>query len=400
MPALEGMRILDLTQYEAGTSCTQALAWLGADVVKVEPKIGDPGRGVAVAGDYSPYFCNWNANKRSLVLDLRTDQGRDLLLRMLPNFDVFIENFGPGVIGKLKLTYEDLAPVHPPLIHASVKGFGTFGPYSDFKSFDPIAQCASGAVSITGFPDGPPVCPGTTTGDAGTGIQLGMAILAAYIQRQRTGKGQQIDISMQEAMTYFVRTRVSFSQSWGAEAVPRMGNGLGPPTEMYPCKPGGPNDYCQILVANHKHWDALCMAIDRLDLLTDPRFKTGEARLQNGAALYEEISKWTREQTKHEMMAKLGAAGVPCSAVLDTREVHEDPHLLERGFIHRIDHPKHGEVRLMGFAPRMSESSVPIRRAPLLGEHSGEILEQELGIRGAELDALREAGITATRPEG
>ena len=394
MPALDGLRILDMTQFEAGTSCTQALAWLGADVVKIESKMGDPGRGVGADSSYSAYFCNWNANKRSLVLDLTTQRGRELLLEMLPNFDVFVENFGPGVIEKLNLTYEDLRRVHPTLIYARLKGFGTFGPYSEFKSFDPIAQCAAGAASITGFPDGPPVCPGTTTGDAGTGLQLALSILAAYVQRQRTGNGQEIEISMQEAMTYFVRTRISFLQTWGREPSPRTGNALGPPTDMYPCKPFGPNDHCQILIVNNKQWDALCMAIERLDLVADPRFKTGEARVENGAALFEEICKWTREHTKREMMAILGAAGVPCSAVLDTQEVHDDPHLNARGFVHTIEHPEHGNGRLLGFAPRMSDSEVRIQRAPLLGEHSEEVLEQELGLTTAEFAELCDAGVS------
>ena len=331
MSALEGLRILDMTQYEAGPSCTQALAWLGAEVVKVEsPTLGDPGRAVATGTDYSPYFCNWNANKKSLALDLKKPEGHALLLRMLPKFDVFVENYGPGVVEKLDLTYERLREVHPTLIYAQVKGFGSSGPYAGYKSYDMIAQAAAGAFSVTGPPDGPPMCPGPTTGDSGTGMQLGMAVLAAYIQRLRTGEGQHIEISMHEAMTYFMRTRVAFASDWGRAVVPRTGNALGPPTNLYPCKPFGPNDWAYVMGVTAQHWDALCLAIERPDLITDPRFESGEARAENGPALFDEIAVWTRKHTKQEVMARLGAAGVPCSAVLDTVDLHDDPHLLSR----------------------------------------------------------------------
>ena len=178
--ALEGLRILDMTQYEAGTSCTQALAWLGAEVVKIESaSFGDPGRGVATGTDYSPYFCNWNANKRSVAIDLAKPAGHALLMRLLPHFDVFVENYGPGVVERLDLTWQKLAALHPPLIYAQLKGFGTSGPYAGYKSYDMVAQAAAGAFSVTGESDGPPMLPGPTIGDSGTGVQLGMAILAA-----------------------------------------------------------------------------------------------------------------------------------------------------------------------------------------------------------------------------
>lgn len=394
MAALDGLRILDMTQYEAGTSCTQALAWMGADVVKVESTtIGDPGRAVATGTDYSPYFCNWNANKKSLTLDLSKPEGHALLLRMLPRFDVFVENYGPGVVERLDLAYARLEAVHPRLIYAQVKGFGSSGRYAGYKSYDMIAQAAAGAFSVTGAPDGPPMCPGPTTGDSGTGMQLGMAILAAYIQRLRTGKGQRIEVSMQEAMTYFMRTRIAFAGDWGRAVVPRMGNGLGPPTDLYPCKPFGPNDWAYLICVTARHWDTLCLSIDRPDLITDPRFDTSIARVENGEALYEEIAAWTRERTKREAMEHLGKAGVPCSAVLDTVDLHDDAHLNERGFVHTIEHPEHGSVRLLGWAPRMSGSHVPIERAPLLGEHTEEVLAAELGVGADEVRALREAGV-------
>ena len=274
MPALDGMRILDMTQYEAGTSCTQALAWLGADVVKIEaPGHGDPGRGVGLDGNeaYSAYFCNWNANKRSIALNLQKPEGRDLLLKMLPRFDVFVENYGPGVIEKLGLDYETLKAVHPALVYGRIKGYGLSGPYSDYKSYDGIAQAAAGAFSVTGEADGPPLIPGPTTGDSGTGVQMGMAILAAYVQALRTGEGQKIEISMQEAMTYFMRTRIAIAAEWGEAAAGRSGNFQGlPPVNLYPCKPFGPNDWVFLMPITAQHWDELCVATDHSELLVDP----------------------------------------------------------------------------------------------------------------------------------
>jgi formyl-CoA transferase len=395
MPALDGLRILDMTQYEAGPSCTQALAWLGADVVKIEPPgRGDAGRSLAVGGDYSPYFCNWNANKRSVALDLARPEGRDLLLRMLPRYDVFIENYGPGIVERLGLEYEALREVHPALIYVQLKGFGSSGPYADYKSYDMVAQAASGAFSATGEIGGIPLLPGPTIGDSGTGVQAGMAILAAYVQRLRSGEGQRIELSMQEAVTYFMRTRIAFAGDWGRQAVPRLGNTMGgAPTGLYPCAGGGPNDYAYLITVTDRHWDALCLAIDRPDLVTDPRFETGAKRALHGAELFEEVAAWTRGIEKHEVMRLLGEAGVPCSAILDTRDLYHDPHLLERGFIETVEHPELGEARLLGCPIRMSASRVPLKRAPTLGEHGDEVLRADLDLGDTDLAGLRERGV-------
>ena len=394
MSALEGLRILDMTQYEAGTSCTQALAWLGADVVKVEPPVyGDPGRRVRLGQGNSPYFINWNSNKRSIVLDLSQPRGREILLGMAPHYDVFVENYGPGVVEKLDISYEVMQTANPGIIYARLKGFGTSGPYADYKCFDMVAQAAAGAFSVTGEPDGPPMLPGPTTGDAGTGVQLALAITAAYVQKQRTGEGQLIEISMQEAMTYFMRTRIANGAEWGEAASPRMGNGSTAPVNLYPCKPFGPNDYAFIMVVTTRMWDTLCIAIERPDLAVDPRFETGQLRLENSEPLYEEIATWTRQHTKDEVMRLLGEKGVPCSANFDTKDLFADEHLNSRGFIHTLDHPEHGEIKLLGFAPRLSKSEVPMERAPLMGEHSDEILTADLGLNADELVELRESGV-------
>ncbi|MCY4122356.1 MAG: CoA transferase [Acidobacteria bacterium] len=401
MAALDGLRVLDLTQFEAGPACTQALAWLGADVVKVEkPGRGDRARGADSARNeaYAPLFCAWNANKRSLAIDIGSDPGRALFLRLVPRFDVLVESFGPGVMERLDIDPEALRPVAPGLIYARIKGFGSSGPYAGFAVQQPIAQAAAGALSINGEPDGPPTIPGSM-GDAGAGMVAAVAVLAAWAQKLRTGRGQLIDLSMQEAMTFFVRGRGALGSRWGARAAPRTGNaGDVPPGDLYPCKPFGPNDYVYLMPMTERHWASLCRAIGRPELRTDLRFYSVPWRIQNHRALHAEISSWTKERTKFEAMDALGAAGVPCSACLDTAELLRDRHLAERGFIEEMDLPVHGRVSVPGFAPRLSGSRVPVERPPRLGEHTDEVLRAELALDDSQLDALRDAGVIGGQP--
>ena len=351
MPALDGMRILDMTQYEAGTSCTQALAWAGADVVKIEqPGSGDPGRGVGSGSEVdSHYFINWNANKRSVTINLRDERGKALLFEMLPQYDVFVENYGPGVMEKLGLTYEALKEVHPSIIYARLKGFGLSGPFANFKSFDPVAQNAAGAFSVTGEHDGPPMRPAACVGDSGTGMQLAFAITSAYVQKLRTGEGQHIEISMQEAMTYYMRTPVAGTQSWGEVVAERRGNGWHGPTDLYPCKPmpgsDGSNDYLYIIALTTRMWDTFCTAMDRPEMVVDPRFADEMARIEHADELRDEIRNFTMQHTKWEAMQILGEAGVPCSATHDTYDLFHNPHFEERDFIQdSSDHPQHGPI--------------------------------------------------------
>src|SRR5215213_6933321 len=319
MAALDGMRILDMTQYEAGTSCTQMLAWLGADVVKVESPEGDPGRRAFSRGtDDSQYFLNYNSNKRSIVLDLKSARGRQIFLDLVPRFDVFVENYGPGVIENLDIGYDVVSALNPAIIYARIKGFGLSGPYAGYKCFDPLAQAAAGAFSITGEPDCPPVKPGPTVADTGTGMQAALGIAAAWAQRLRTGEGQLIEVSMQEAMTMFMRT--TGVMDWAQRPAQRRGHRGGAPTGMYPCAPGGANDYVYMLIATSRMWDQMCMAMGRDDLLVDPRFQTARLRQQHAAELDEEIARWTRTHDKFEAMRILCEAGVAASAVFDTSD--------------------------------------------------------------------------------
>ncbi len=394
MAALDGMKILDLTQWEAGTAATQSLAFLGADVIKIEqPVVGDPGRSLGAGiGEDSPYFINWNSNKRSVSLDLSNPEGREILLKMVPQFDVFIENYGPGVIEKLELDYEVVRAIHPEIIYARIKGFGTDGPYAGYKCMDMVAQAAASAFSITGDTDGPPMKPGPTTGDSGTGVQMALAITAAYAQKLRTGKGQLIELSMQEAMTYYLRTAVSFS-NWGTRPTPREGNGTNPFLNLYPCKPGGKNDYVFIMAISPRMWDALFAVIGKPDLLEDPRFKEMIDRRRNLKLLYREIADWTLQHTKDEAMKLIAEAGVPASKVFDTQDLFNDPHLLERGFVHELEHPKHGTIKLLGWPARMSDSNVDIIAAPTLGQHTDEVMNEFLGLGTDRIRTLKEQGV-------
>ena len=394
MTALDGMRVLDMTQFEAGTCCTQSLAFLGADVVKVErPNVGDPGRGRARGESIdAEYFINWNSNKRSVTLDLSDPEGRDLLLKMVRNYDVFVENYGPGVVEKLDIGYDVMRRENPQLIYARIKGFGTSGPRADYKCMDMVAQAAAGAMSITGNPDGPPMRPGPTTGDAGTGMQAALAITAAYVQRLRTGEGQVIELAMQEAMTYYLRTAVSRTR-FGTVPSRRSANGENPFMAMYPCSPGGPNDYVYIMAVNQRMWDAVGSAIGNPTLMKDERFANPRIRYENRQALFDTIAAWTRTKTKQEASTIFSEAGVCASPVNETTELFTDEHLLERNFIKQIDHRDHGQVRILGWPSRLSKSSVEPVAAPLLGEHTDEVLQEDLGLSTEQLADLHRRNV-------
>jgi formyl-CoA transferase len=397
MAALDGIKVLDLTQYEAGTSCTQYLAWLGADVVKVErPGIGDPGRNVAGKGRDSYYFLSFNNNKKSVAIALDTPEGRDLFLQLVPRFDVVVENFTLGTMEKLGLGYETLSAINPGIIYATIKGFGTHGPYASYKCFDMVAQAAGGAFSVTGNPDGPPMRPGATFGDTGSGVHTALGILGAYIQRQRTGRGQVVEIAMQEVIASFMREPMS-QREWRGNPIQRRGNRTVVPTDLYPCAPGGPNDYLYIMIVTSRMWDALITAIDMPELGLDPRFATVRDRHAHGDELWERIASWTRQRTKFEAMEHLAAASVPCSAVFDTEDLLTNHHLRARDMVRTVQHPTVGEFQLIAPPIHMSDSQVELRAAPLLGEHTAEVLAAELGLGPAQLEDFAARGVLGLR---
>jgi formyl-CoA transferase len=399
--ALDGVRVVDLTQYEAGTSCTETLAWLGADVIKIErPGFGEQGRHSSrdVPGYDAYYFLVLNANKRSVTLDLRTSQGRDVLYRLCENADVFVENFAPGTIERLGFGYEELSKRNPRLVYGQIKGFDQDGPFANFLALDPVAQASGGALSITGLPDGPPMRPGPTIADTGSGLHLAIGLLAALYQRDRTGRGQKVSVAMQEAVINFTRIAHARSLMSGGPSG-RYGNGVAmitAPANIYRCKPGGPNDYLMVYTSrapNTYQWDRLLEAIGRPDLKNDDRFGTPESRAAHADEVDALLSAWAADRTKVEAMEAMGAAGVPTSAVFDTRELASDPHLLENGTFAEVTHPQRGTFRMPGWPVRMTDSRVAVTAAPLLGQHTDEVLAEVLAMGPDEIGELRQSGV-------
>lgn len=394
MSALEGIRVLDLTQFEAGPSCTELLAFLGADVIKVEdPKRGDQGRFMGMGpGNDSMYFLLLNLNKRSVTLNLKTDEGRELFLKLVPNFDVLVENFSLGTMEKFGLGWDVLHEKFPKLIYASVRGFGDSGPYAQFKSFDMIGQAAGGAMSVNGRPDGPPERLGVTLGDTGTGVHLAVGILAAYIQRQQTGEGQRVELSMQEAVMNYTRVAM-LSHYLSGQPTYRRGNPLKyMSADLYACAGGGPNDYAYIVASLPQMWDGVLKTIDRTDLIGDKEWSNPAWRSQNWDEVHGLIEAWTIERDKFEVMEALGANGVPCSAVHDTGDLLASKHMRERGMVVHMEHPA-GTYDVPGNPIRLSDSPTEVTRAPLLGEHNAEMYGALLDLGPDDLAKLAEKGV-------
>ncbi len=399
--ALAGVRVLDLTQFEAGTSTTEALAWLGADVIKVEPPVtGEQGRSASTdqAGVDSFYFILLNANKRSVTLNLKDARGKEMLQRMVPQADIFIENYGPGVIERLGFSYETVRALNKRIIYAQVKGFGTGSSYESFLSFDMIGQATGGVMSITGEPGARPLKPGPTLGDTGTGLHCAVGVLAALYQREATGEGQRVQVAMQEAMVNYCRIAYAKQNATG-EACPRTGNqvvlGTTAPSEAYRCKGDGPNDYCYVYStrANNIHWERLLRVIGREDALADQRFCTPRARANHVDAVNDIVAPWLARHTKYEAMEILGRAGVPAGAVMDTMELSQDAYLNQREVFVTVDHPVRGALTMPGWPVKMSASHVRMAAAPLLGADNAEVFGEWLGLGAEDLTPLRDDGV-------
>src|SRR4249919_752687 len=345
---LKGVKILDLTQFEAGPSCTEALAWLGADVVKLEnPGGGDPGRALGgPAGKDDPYFLLFNANKKSITVNLKDPKGLALVKDLAAKADVMVENFAPGAIERLGLGVDVIRAINPGIIYCQVKGFGEGSPYEKSLAFDMIAQAAGGTMSVTGQPGGPPVKPGCTIGDTGTGMLMCISVLGALYERKETGKGRRLQLAMQDSVMHYIRTSFAvMSKGGNKKGAPRMGaqstSGAPAPCGIYPTKPGGYNDYVYIFCsrANPEHWDRLLKVIGREELIGDARFATNEDRNANEGFINEIITEWTLNHTKVEAMQIIGAAGVPAGAVHDTLELQNDTSFDKRGLMQVMHHP-------------------------------------------------------------
>ena len=405
--ALDGVRILDFTHVQSGPTCTQLLAWFGADVIKVErPGTGDITRGQLqdVKGADSLYFTMLNHNKRSITLDTKNPKGKEVLEALVRTCDVLVENFAPGVLDRM-LPWEKIQELNPRMIVASIKGFGP-GPYEDCKVYENVAQCAGGSASTTGFRDGLPLVTGAQIGDSGTGLHLALGIVAALYQRETTGKGQRVTCAMQDGVLNLCRVKLrdqqrlqhgpltEYSQHGEGipfgEAVPRAGNdsGGGQPGRILKCKgwETDPNAYLYF-ITQAPVWEKICDVIGEPEWKTHPDFAKPAARLPRLNQIFERIEQWTMSKTKFEAMDILNEYDIPCGPILSMKEIIEDGSLYDTGTLVRVDHPTRGEYVSVGNPIKLSDSPSEVLRSPLLGEHTDEILREVLGF---EEDRIRE----------
>jgi formyl-CoA transferase len=411
--ALEGVKILDFTHVQSGPTCTQLLAWFGADVIKVERAgVGDITRGQLrdIPNVDSLYFTMLNHNKRSITLDTKHPKGKAVLESLVKHCDVLVENFAPGALDRMGFTWEKIQALNPRMIVASIKGFGP-GPYEDCKVYENVAQCAGGAASTTGFDDGPPLVTGAQIGDSGTGLHLALGIVTALYQRQTTGMGQKVTAAMQDGVLNLCRVKLRDQQRLArtgvmeeypqypngtfGDAVPRAGNasGGGQPGWILKCKgwETDPNAYIYF-ITQAPVWEAICKVIGREEWLTDPRYSTPKGRLPHLMEIFGEIEKWTMTKTKFEAMDLLNEHDIPCGPILSMKEIAEEPSLRATGTVVEVDHPERGKYLSVGNPIKLSGSPTEVKRSPLLGEHTDEVMA-ELGYGKADLDALRAAGV-------
>lgn len=397
---LQGVKIIDLTQFEAGPTCTEALAWMGADVVKVEnPNRGDPGRRLKPnhPDDDPFYFHILNANKRSMTANLKSPKGLELVRDLLREADVMVENFAPGAIERLGLGYDEVKKINPGIIYAQVKGFGEGSPFEKNLAFDMIAQACGGTFSVTGDPDGPPTRPGISLGDTGTGMLLAITVLGALYKKRETGEGHKLEVAMQDAILHYMR--IPFSTMGLTQKPAERGGGKVPgienaPMGLYACAPGGPNDYIYIMTsrANPEHWDRLLKVVGREDLIGDEKYNTPAKRLQHEPEVDKIIAAWTKTETKFNAMKIVGEAGIPAGAVMDTAELYADKTFEERGVMQTMEHPVHEPFKMPGWPVRVDGKAVRIKSSPMLGEHTEQVIGEWLGLNEAAVGELKAAG--------
>ncbi|MFJ4834566.1 formyl-CoA transferase [Streptomyces sp. NPDC088747] len=405
--ALEGIRVLDMTHVQSGPSATQLLAWLGADVLKLEAPTGDiTRRQLRDLPDVdSLYFTMLNSNKRSITLNTKSERGKQLLTELIGRCDVLVENFGPGAVDRMGFSWDRIREINPRIVYASIKGFGE-GPYTNYKAYEVVAQAMGGAMATTGFEDGPPLATGAQIGDSGTGIHAVAGILAALFQRENTGRGQRVNVAMQHAVLNLCRVKLRDQQRLAhgplaeypnedfGDEVPRSGNasGGGQPGWAVRCAPGGPNDYVYVIV-QPVGWKPITTLLGRPELAEDPEWATPEARLPKLAKMFQLIEEWTSTLPKMEVLERLNAHHIPCGPILSTKEIIEDTSLVANEMVVRVPHPERGEFVTVGSPLKLSDSPVDVTSPPLLGEHNEEVYVGELGLGDEELRLLRSSGV-------
>jgi formyl-CoA transferase len=408
--ALEGVRILDFTHVQSGPTCTQLLAWMGADVIKVEKAgAGDITREQLrdIPGVDSLYFTMLNHNKRSITLDTKSEPGKQVLSKLVRHCDVLVENFAPGALDRMGFTWEKIQELNPRMIVASIKGFGP-GPYQDCKVYENVAQCAGGSASTTGFDDGPPLVTGSQIGDSGTGLHLALGIVAALFQRKSTGRGQKVTAAMQDGVLNLCRVKLRDQQRLArtkvmkeypqypngkfGSAVPRAANasGGGQPGTIVKCKgwESDPNAYLYF-IAQAPVWKEICKVIGKPEWITDPGFATPDARLPRLQQVFDTVEEWTKTKTKFEAMEILNEFDIPCGPILSMEELANEPSLRATGTVVEVDHPVRGKYLTVGNPIKMSDSPTEVTRSPLLGEHTDAVLA-EVGYSTKDIAALRE----------
>jgi formyl-CoA transferase len=407
MSALDGIRILDMTHVQSGPSATQILAWLGADVVKLEAPTGDITRQQLrdVPDVDSLYFTMLNCNKRSITLNMKSEEGKQLFIEMVQKADVLVENFGPGAVDRMGFTWDRLQELNPRLVYASIKGFGE-GPYTHYKAYEVVAQAMGGSMTSTGFEDGPPLATGAQIGDSGTGIHAVAGILAALVQRSSTGRGQRVTVAMQHAVLNLCRVKLRDQQRLAhgplaeypneqfTDEVPRSGNasGGGQPGWAVKCSPGGPNDYIYVIV-QPPGWAPIAKLIGRPELAEDPEWSTPAARLPKLDKMFQLIEEWASRLTKWDALAELNALNVPCGPILSTKELIEDASLADNNMVVTVDHPERGAFKTVGCPIKLSDSPVKIETSPLLGQHNEDVYVRELGLAPERLAELKTQGV-------
>lgn len=413
MKALEGVKVLDFTHVQSGPTCTQLLAWFGADVIKVErPGVGDATRKqlIDVPGADSLYFTMLNHNKRSIELNSKNETGKEVLTRLIEECDVLVENFAPGALDRMGFTWARIQEINSRIIMASIKGFGP-GKYEDCKVYENVAQCAGGSASTTGFRDGPPLVTGAQIGDSGTGLHLCLGIVTALFQREKSGRGQKVSCAMQDSVLNLARVKLRDQQRLDVgplkeysqfgegvpfgEATPRAGNdsGGGQPGRILKCKgwEQDPNAYTYFII-QAAIWEKVC------DVIGEPEWKTKDGyakppeRLDKLNEIFSRIEHWTMTMTKFEVMDICNPHDIPVGPILSMKEISEDEGLFATGTMVRVDHPERGEYLSVGCPIKLSDSEVNVERSPLLGEHTVEILSEVLGYSGEALKAVIDSG--------